>query len=81
MLELPKGEVRFEKGTWWPVTTGRNARSDGARSALVTCPLCGQPSSLDGHQIGVDGAVSPSLVCPREGCTWHVWVRLEGWRP
>ena len=52
----------------------------------VQCPKCGHSSSLESdalpggsHQltIRVDGALTaqPSLVCPHDGCTWHVWVR------
>jgi len=31
------------------------------------------------HSIADDGAVSPSYVCPIDGCGWHVYVRLDGW--
>lgn len=27
----------------------------------------------------LDGMVNPSLVCPEDGCDWHVFVRLVGW--
>jgi hypothetical protein len=33
----------------------------------------------DQHTVAADGTVSPSLVCPRKGCDWHVFGRLEGW--
>lgn len=31
------------------------------------------------HTIAADGTLSPSYVCPREGCSFHDFVRLEGW--
>jgi hypothetical protein len=38
------------------------------------CTICGHE-----HTISDDGTVSPSCVCPREGCTFHEFVRLVGW--
>lgn len=35
--------------------------------------------SAKGHTVTEDGTVSPSYVCPVDGCGWHVWVRLDGW--
>ena len=52
----------------------------GGRSAMVACPGCGQLASLSEHAIAADGTVSPSLICPYDGCSFHEWVRLEGWR-
>ena len=31
------------------------------------------------HSIAPDGTISPSYVCPRAGCQFHEYVRLEGW--
>lgn len=53
----------------------------GRRSASVGCPECGQLAHLDDHIISKDGTVTPSLVCPYEGCSFHAFVRLEGWVP
>jgi hypothetical protein len=49
-------------------------------TACVTCPTCGVAMSLREHQIADNGAVSPSLVCPTEGCTFHEFVTLEDWK-
>ena len=46
----------------------------------VSCPTCGQVGTLD-HEVAADGTVSPSLVCPRDGCAFHEYVRLAGWEP
>ncbi len=54
--------------------------ADGRRTALVKCSH-GHIASLSEHTIAVDGTVSPSLVCPREGCDFHEVVKLEGWSP
>lgn len=58
--------------TWLPL-------KDKARlSASFICPN-GHDGTLLDHTIAPDGAVSPSVVCPQEGCTFHDSVRLEGW--
>lgn len=59
-------------GVWIPLATSRG------RSASIVCPKCGQEAMLTNHKIGADGAVTPSVVCPR-GCGWHEHVRLDGW--
>lgn len=58
--------------TWWPGT------SDGKATAIVACGN-GHAMSIAGHTINQAGLVTPSLVCPVEGCGWHVWGKLEGW--
>ena len=30
------------------------------------------------HRVAEDGTVTPSYVCPVDGCTFHDWVRLVG---
>ncbi len=49
--------------------------------ALVRCPGCGGESTLSKrvHDVAPDGSVTPSYVCPFPPCTFHEWVRLEGW--
>lgn len=77
MIELRRAdrENRWdaELCTWWP------ALSDGRRTAVAACGA-GHAYSLTGHKIAPDGTVTPSVVCPHEGCTWHEHVRLVGWR-
>ena len=50
----------------------------GVRGANVACGN-GHVCGLSAHTIAADGTVSPSLVCPVDGCGWHEVVRLEGW--
>jgi hypothetical protein len=33
------------------------------------------------HRVAADGTVSPSYVCTATGCTFHAFVKLEGWTP
>lgn len=61
-------------GEWKPAALG-----NGDRTALVGCPACGQVGSLSQHDIGPDGEVNPSLVCPADGCDFHEHIELEGW--
>lgn len=83
MVELPRSHGRtWTPGTWRAWVHGPTQ----ARGAVVICPQCTHGMSLGGespfgsrHTIAEDGTVSPSLVCPHEGCSWHVFVRLIGW--
>lgn len=43
---------------------------------VVICPGCGLEAGLD-HDVDAAGRVTPSLDCPR--CSFHAYVRLEGW--
>ena len=65
----------------WLCTPGqwRPAIRDGQRTATVSCPRCGRSASLSDHTIAADGTVTPSLVCPYEGCDFHDWIALFGW--
>lgn len=46
--------------------------------ASMTCPN-GHGLTLRGHTIAGNGDVSPSVVCPVAGCSFHEFVRLERW--
>lgn len=46
--------------------------------ASITCPR-GHSLTLKAHSVAANGLVSPSVVCPAEGCDFHELVRLEGW--
>lgn len=54
------------------------------RYVTVSCPN-GHLSTLrhlsrgTGHEIDAQGVVSPSVVCPHDGCDFHEFVQLEGW--
>ena len=62
------------RGSWW--------RWSG-EYVSIKCPQCGQCATLrkpdGGHDIAVDGTVSPSVVCPYAPCAWHVHVKLQDW--
>lgn len=51
--------------------------------AIITCPGCQKEWILSGkvHRIMADGAVTPSVVCPCEGCGFHEHVKLTKWTP
>lgn len=61
-------------------------------AVFIRCPMCGKISVLrdapdwpkradgtNGHHIAGNGAVSPSIVCPRCGEGWHVYGTLQDW--
>jgi hypothetical protein len=70
------GDPWIPAGTWSELQ-----KADGSKSAMVGCGLCGKNQTLTGHTIAADGTVTPSLQCSFPPCTWHVYVRLEGWQP
>ncbi len=49
----------------------------------MTCPKCNKDFSIGTqvHHIDAQGVVSPSMVCPFKPCTFHAYIRLEGWVP
>ena len=61
-------------GTWKALRT-----SDGL-TATFTCPN-GHMGSLSDHEILSDGSVHPSVLCTVDGCTFHEFIKLEGWQP
>lgn len=75
MLTLTQGEPFLDRGVW------KGGTIDSVHTATVSCPDCGRGASLSDHEIAVDGKVSPSLVCPHDGCGFHEFVQLEGWKP
>ena len=74
-------------GQWYayplgPVVMPGEWTTDAGRVAVyVRCPACSRLMMLSSrvHRIDALGVVSPSLVCPHSGCSWHVFVRLNGW--
>lgn len=69
MYVLKKGTSKENvHGTWW---------ADGD-SVTIKCPECGLIGLLD-HDVQPNGDVTPSLDCPRESCSFHTMVTLEGW--
>ena len=68
---IKRGNTKDQSpGTWW---------GEGSHIS-IKCPKCGKIGSVGGHDIAEDGKVSPSLVCPREGCDFHEIVMLEDWK-
>ena len=51
----------------------------GGLHVYVACAN-GHWAMLD-HDIAEDGIITPSVVCPAEGCDSHVMAKLEGWTP
>ena len=51
----------------------------GGQTVVLTCAN-GHSGTLD-HTVMVNGLVNPSVVCPEDGCDYHEFVMLEGWKP
>ena len=75
MREIPKTDKKWngQPGSWFPVK-----RENGERSAMLLCPKCGKAAGLS-HAIADDGTVSPSVVCPYDGCDFHEFIRIMDW--
>jgi hypothetical protein len=58
-----------EPGTWKP--------AGAPYKANVVCPVCSIQAHLKDHEISDDGEITPSLVCPGPGCTFHVFAVLD----
>lgn len=71
----PQDEA-LSPGTWnkWFI------RETGLYAVMFKCTN-GHIGTLMDHQITNDGTVSPSVVCPKDGCGYHEWIKLEGWTP
>jgi hypothetical protein len=67
------GDEIFSEPGWYCVIY------DKKPTAVMGCPKCRYAAYLIDHQIAADGTVTPSCVCPRDGCGWHETVKLEGW--
>jgi hypothetical protein len=56
---------------------------DPAGKVLDCSPVIVDPKghylSIHKHSIAQDGTVSPSVVCPVEGCGFHEFIKLEEW--
>lgn len=64
---------------WYPKSEGL---TDGVFVCItIFCPGCGKEGTLSKHvhKIADDGTVTPSDVCPFPPCTFHRWIKLEGW--
>lgn len=73
MLSIPFDQDLSPK-TW------KGAQTPTGRTALLKCSN-GHIASLSNHEISTDGVVTPSVVCPHEGCNFHEMVTLEDWKP
>ncbi len=83
---------RVPRGTWhlYPIADptylplhGLRVVGDVRGVVHINCPECGKLFLLSPvvHQIGADGSISPSVVCPHRPCGWHVFAKLAGWPP
>ncbi len=71
LREIEPGDTPFTPLVWYRLT-------GAADSLLATCAK-GHTANLSDHSVAQDGIVTPSVVCPTEGCHWHENVQLEGW--
>ena len=75
-VTLPRDSGHWPAPGTWVLVRSKERKQPTAR---VACVDCGQSAPIWFHEIDADGNVTPSLVCPMRGCSWHVTVTLEGW--
>lgn len=68
MIEVPRSSTREMPRLSWDWT---------GPHVTIRCPN-GHFALLD-HEIADDGTVSPSVVCPWDGCGFHEFIRLLDW--
>jgi hypothetical protein len=68
--------IIFKKPDW---ERARGPKGPEHLTALILCPVCKQWGSLSRHDIAEDGTVKPSVVCSHPGCTFHEYIKLDGW--
>lgn len=79
---LSEGERSLDKPGWflqWFTTSG--VQEIEAGYCVVHRCANGHDGTLgkNHHKIMPDGTVNPNVVCNRQGCRFHEWVKLEGW--
>jgi len=70
--------VEFEGVFWLSPGTWKKVVYDGKPHVRFCCPN-GHTAFLQ-HYIDEEGKVEPSVKCPVEGCGFHNWIQLVGWK-
>jgi len=71
---VKKADEKIKPDTW-----KKTVDSDtGKKTVWFRCPN-GHMGTLDDHIISYDGTVTPSVVCPEEGCKFHENIKLDAW--
>lgn len=88
MVTIPKADSYSGPHPHWrtarPLAVDRRGRElDRFPPGTLTIFVCprGDESLIVSakHGITADGVVTPSAVCPAKGCTFHEFIRLDGW--
>ena len=74
-IDQPKCESQSSPGTWFWEGVDRYI------ILVFHCPKCLHIFRFAKkiHSVAIDGIVTPSVVCPWEGCRFHEFVKLNGW--
>lgn len=75
--ELPKVEFRKsfdDPSPAWGI--------DNEGNIFIRCGKCGKCINLSSHHsVDFSGYVRPSVWHIEPSCGWHVWVKLNDWKP
>lgn len=77
---IGEGFRDMEPQTWAPVIRAPWLGGVNRVLAVVCCPYGHQGLIQPPHQVSDEGVVSPSCICPDDGCPWHDYLTLDDWR-
>jgi hypothetical protein len=78
----PRMQIGLSRGSEGKIAPLRWAPCHpSTRSRFKATMACsrGHLLTLGGHVIAENGDVTPSVICPHQGCRFHAFVRLSGW--
>jgi hypothetical protein len=76
-LTGPIPEKWEDRDTVWLFLKTPHGRDE--EHPTLICGGCGYISTMSNHTIAADGTVKPSLLCPNDECSFHVWGKLLAW--
>jgi hypothetical protein len=76
---LIKRDLETDPEKWCAPLTWRWAKdNEGMRHPIIVDSFR-HNMQISKHTIAPDGTVSPSVVCDYKGCTFHEFIKLEGY--
>lgn len=75
---MTKGRLLIKRGGRGQKQTWHKGIRDGKEETYFTC-ACGAGGPLEGHVVGTDGVVVPSVHHDIPSCGFHHFITLEGY--
>jgi len=78
-MNIPRRLTSTSSPPWWD-TMADHYNEHQELVITVQCPH-GHSAWLRPGEVANDGEVSPLVRCPLESCSFHGYLKLEGWPP